>query len=64
MSGVLGIDASHAGYLVAHPLGLKDVTDTEVIEPGLMTMTQPVGAQAGPQRKPTRERGPVARLFA
>jgi hypothetical protein len=49
---------------MAHPLGLKDVSDAQVVKPGLMTVAKAVGGQAGAQRKPAREGdGLGGRLF-
>lgn len=33
---------------MSHPLGLEDVADAEVIEPSLMTVAQPMRAEARP----------------
>lgn len=60
--GDVAVDATHSGHLVTHSFGLEDVANTKVIEPGLMTVTQPVRAQPGSQRQPARESGVVAGL--
>ncbi len=35
----VAVDASHARHLMAHPFGLEDVSDAEIVKPGLVTMT-------------------------
>jgi hypothetical protein len=36
--GYMAVDPAHAGYLVAHPLGLENVPDPEVVKPSLVTV--------------------------
>ena len=50
------VDAAHAGHLVPHALGLQHVPDTEVVEPGLVTMAKALRGETSAQRQPGCQR--------
>lgn len=57
----MAVDAAHARHVVPHPLGLQNVTDAHVIEPGLMAVPQSVQGQSDAYRQPGRERHRLGR---
>jgi hypothetical protein len=55
--GGVGIEATHAGYLVAETLLGEDLRDAILGHPGLVAVPEPVRGEAGPDREPAGDRG-------
>jgi hypothetical protein len=61
LRGNVLVNAAHTRHLVAHPLGLQDVPDVEVVHHGLVGVPLAVLGQAGDERQPAGQRGRVSR---
>jgi len=62
--GDVTVDAAHSGYLMAHALRLQDVTNAQVVQPGLVAVAQAVRCQTGTKRKPGGNRHGLGGLLA
>jgi hypothetical protein len=60
----VAVDAAHTRHFVAHALRLQDVTNTQIVQPCLMPVSQAVRCQASTKRKPGGNRQVLSGLLA